>query len=155
MSDPVTILHPTDFSDAAEAAEVEAIRLARALDATLVLFHVCVEAPLYRESPWGVGELEKVYAEQARWAESELADRVKRLAKDGVKATWRRCTGVPHEAIVQIATEERASYVVMGTHGRGRLGRLLLGSVADRVVRTAPCPVLTVRVPEDVAPPLR
>jgi nucleotide-binding universal stress UspA family protein len=57
------------------------------------------------------------------------------------------CSGVPHEEIVALAEAERADLVVIGTHGRGGLGRAVLGSVADRVVRLAPCPVLSVRVP--------
>jgi universal stress protein A len=54
---------------------------------------------------------------------------------------------VPHEEIVRAATEERADYIVMATRGRGGLEGAFLGSVADRVVRTAPCPVVTVRLP--------
>jgi nucleotide-binding universal stress UspA family protein len=54
---------------------------------------------------------------------------------------------VPHEEIVALATDELADLLVIGTHGRGGMSRALLGSVADRVVRLAPCPVLTVRGP--------
>jgi nucleotide-binding universal stress UspA family protein len=57
-------------------------------------------------------------------------------------------TGGPAAEIVGLAIDERADLVVIGTHGRGGFGRALLGSVADRVVRIAPCPVLTVRKPE-------
>ena len=56
-------------------------------------------------------------------------------------------TGVPHEEIVALATDELADLLVIGTHGRGGVSRALIGSVADRVVRLAPCPVLTVRGP--------
>jgi nucleotide-binding universal stress UspA family protein len=54
---------------------------------------------------------------------------------------------VPHDEIVALATDERADLVVIGTHGRGGVNRALLGSVADRVVRLSPCPVLTIREP--------
>jgi nucleotide-binding universal stress UspA family protein len=57
-------------------------------------------------------------------------------------------TGVPYKEIVGAATRERADLLVMGTHGRGGLDRALLGSVADRVIRLAPCPVVTVRATE-------
>ena len=57
-------------------------------------------------------------------------------------------TGSPYQEIVDLATDERADLVAMGTHGRSGVSRLLLGSVADRVIRLAPCPVLTVRKPE-------
>lgn len=67
------------------------------------------------------------------------------LAAEGVSAQVRLEVGVPWEAIVCVAGDEGAEMIVMGTHGRTGLDRLLLGSVAERVVRRAPCPVLTVR----------
>jgi nucleotide-binding universal stress UspA family protein len=57
-------------------------------------------------------------------------------------------SGSAHEEIVNLATAERAELIIMGTHGRTGLNRLLLGSVTERVIRFAPCPVLTVRKPE-------
>lgn len=153
MTDQVTILHPTDFSVEADAAEAEAARLARAFGAGLILLHVSVEAPLYGETPFGMGELEKLYATQAAWAEARLGERAQRLVKEGVKAVWRRRVGVPHEEILRAVTEERATYIVIGTHGRGGFERFMLGSVADRVVRTAACPVLTVRPLASAASP--
>ena len=145
MTNLPIIVHPTDFSPEAEAAEIEAVRLARALRAELVLLHVSVEAMFYGETPFGATQLEKVYESQARWAETKLAERAQRLTGEGLTVRWQRRTGVPDEEIVKTAGEERASYVVMGTYGRGGLGRLMLGSVADRVVRAAACPVITVR----------
>jgi nucleotide-binding universal stress UspA family protein len=139
------IIHATDFSTEAEAAEAEAARLARALDAELVLGHVSVEAPLYGEIPFGMDQLQRTYERQARWAEGKLAERVAQLAKSGVTTRWRRPVGVPYEEIVKAAADERASYIVMGTQGLGRVGRFLLGSVADRVIRSAGCPVVVVR----------
>jgi nucleotide-binding universal stress UspA family protein len=140
-----TILHPTDFSEEAKAAEAEAIRLARALDGELLLLHVAVEAPLYGETVFSKDHVRRVYEEQAQWAESQLAERTRDLAKIGVTARWRRSVGVSSEEIVRIAEREGAAYIVMGTHGRGGLGRFMLGSVTDRVVRTATRPVVTVR----------
>ena len=152
MTEQVTILHPTDFSVEADAAEAEAARLARAFGAQLILLHVSVEAPLYGETPFGMGELEKLYATQATWAEARLGERVQRLVKEGVTAVWRRRVGVPHEEILRAMAEERATYIVIGTHGRGGFARFMLGSVADRVVRSAACPVLTVRPRESSVP---
>jgi nucleotide-binding universal stress UspA family protein len=57
-------------------------------------------------------------------------------------------TGSANEEIVNLATDERAELIIIGTHGRTGLNRLLLGSVTERVIRFAPCPVLTVRKPE-------
>jgi nucleotide-binding universal stress UspA family protein len=142
------ILHPTDFSSHAEMAEAEAVRLARALGAELVLVHVAVETPLYGESVFGMDQVKKIYAAQAQWAEARLAERARLLGEAGVPTEWRRRVGVPHEEIVKAADDEHAAYIVIGTHGRGALGRFMLGSVADRVVRMARCPVVTVRAPE-------
>ena len=141
----MTIIHPTDFSEEAKAAEAEAVRLARALGGELLLLHVAVEAPLYGETVFSKNHVSRVYEEQAQWAESQLAERARDLGKTGVTTRWRRCVGIPHEEIVKTAQREAAAYIVMGTHGRGGLGRFMLGSVADRVVRTATCPVMTIR----------
>ena len=82
---------------------------------------------------------------QRTWAEETLEVRVTDLRQRGIKARWRLQVGVPFEAIVRVAEEEQAGMIVMGTHGRSGLNRVLLGSVAERVIRLAPCPVLTVR----------
>jgi len=142
------IIVATDFSTEAEAAEAEAVRLARALGGGLLLLHVAIEAPLYGETPFGMKHLTKIYARQARWAEDNLAERARRLASQGVSVGWRRRVGVPHEEIVKAAAAEHAAYIVIGTHGRGGVGRFMLGSVADRVVRSAACPVVVVRSPD-------
>lgn len=139
------ILHATDFSAESEAAEAEAIRLARGLGGELILLHVAAEAAVYAERVLGTDPLRAVYESEARWAEEHLAERAGALGREGVPARWRRCVGEPHERICDVAREERADYIVIGTHGRGGLQRVMLGSVADRVVRTAPCPVVTVR----------
>jgi nucleotide-binding universal stress UspA family protein len=80
-------------------------------------------------------------------AETHLQDIVARLAKDGVTATPFIRVGNPVDEINRIIDEEQVSLVVMGTHGRSGLEKLLVGSVAERVVRSAACPVLTVRHP--------
>lgn len=116
----MTILHTTDFS--------------------------AVEAPLYSEGTRAMREVRRVYEAQREWASRELAERAAALqARHGIPTAWRLRVGVPHQEIVRAAAEETAELIVMGTRGRGGLERLRLGSVADRVIRTAPCPVLTVR----------
>jgi nucleotide-binding universal stress UspA family protein len=143
------ILHPTDFSAEAGAAEAEAVRLARALGAELILLHVSVEAMYYAETPFGLDRMEALYAAQAEWADKQLAERAQRLTAAGVKTTPRQRVGVPHQEIVKAAADEHATYIVMGTHGRGGFQRFMIGSVADRVVRAAACPVMTVRTAEE------
>lgn len=139
------ILHPTDFSECAEQARAQAIRLARALGAEIILFHVSVETPLYAEGMLAGGTVQRVYEAQRKWAEEALEARAAETRAAGAPARWKLTHGVPFDAIVQAAEEEGADMIVMGTHGRRGLEGLLLGSVANRVVRLAGCPVLTVR----------
>jgi|SRR5690242_1591529 nucleotide-binding universal stress UspA family protein len=146
-AEPVRIIHATDFSTEADAAEAEAVRLARAFGGELLLVHVATESPLYGETTFGMNELKKVFEAQARWAEGRLAERARSLASQGVTTGWRRRVGVPHEEIVKAAADEHAAYIIIGTHGRGGMGRFMLGSVADRVVRAAACPVVVVPPP--------
>ncbi len=149
----MTILHPTDFSACADQAQAHAVTLARALKADLVLLYVLVEAVLFGEGLVGMEEIERIYESQKRWAEKALADRVAALAAEGIKARSLLTVGVPADEIVRAAEREQADLIVLGTHGRGAVGRFFLGSVADRVVRAAPCPVVTVR--ESGAEPAR
>lgn len=142
------ILHPTDFSECATQAEAVAVDLVRRLDGEIVLFQALVETALYGEGFLDLQQVEKIYDAQRQWATETLAERAARLRESGIKASWRVEAGVPFEEIVRIAGEERADMIVMGTHGRSGLSRVLLGSVADRVLRLAPCPVLTVRQTE-------
>jgi nucleotide-binding universal stress UspA family protein len=139
------IVHPTDFSDCAEQARGLALQLARALGAELVLLHVAVEAPLFREGLIGARELERLFEEQREWARRALEERAAECRGQGVATLARVVTGVPHQEIVEAARRDGAAFIVMGTHGRGALERFFLGSVADRVVRAAPCAVVTRR----------
>lgn len=146
------ILHPTDFSETAQAAEGQALALARALGVELVILHVAVEGMLFGETAFGRAQLERIYEAQRDWARRALEARVSAARAEGVAARGVLRTGVPAETIVHAAESEPAAMIVMGTHGRGGLERLLLGSVADRVLRTARCPVLTVRARETLPP---
>lgn len=139
------LLHPTDFSECAAHAQAAAIDLARTLGAEIVLLQVLVETPLYGENVLNMPKVQSVYDAQRKWAEETLEARVADLRQRGMKASYRVQAGVPFEEIVRIAEEERADMIVMWTHGRGGLNRVLLGSIAERVIRLAPCPVLTVR----------
>jgi nucleotide-binding universal stress UspA family protein len=138
------IVCPTDLSDAAAPADRQAVALARPLGAELVLLHVASESPLWRET-LGTAQVRAVFAAQRKWAADALAERAGALAGQGVNARCVVKVGVPWEEIVGVAADEHADMIVMGTHGRTGLDRLLLGSVTERVVRRAPCPVLTVR----------
>jgi nucleotide-binding universal stress UspA family protein len=136
---------PVDFSPPADAALATASRLARGLGAGLVLLHVAVETPLYSEAPFAGRRIRDVYRTAEQWARRRLDALSARARAAGIGVRTDVRTGVPHREIVARAKAARAGLIVMGTHGRGGVERSLLGSVADRVVRTAPCPVLTVR----------
>jgi nucleotide-binding universal stress UspA family protein len=140
------ILFATDLSPASAGAFEQAVGLARANEAELVIAHayqlpdffptdVCVTGTLYSDLD------EKVRGD----AEKKLAALVKAARKQGIGARFLVLTGAPFEAIAEAARAEQADLIVMGTHGRTGASRILLGSVAARVITTAPCPVLTVR----------
>ena len=142
------IVVPTDFSDCAEEAWGLAQRMAGALDAELLLTHVLVETPLYSEGPFTMEKTRQVFGAARRWATETLEVWAAKARGAALRVRVVLRTGVPHEEIVALATDEKADLVVIGTHGRGGINRALLGSVTDRVVRLAPCPVLTVRQPQ-------
>jgi universal stress protein A len=142
------IVCPTDFSERAAPAEREAVRLAKALGAELVLAHVGTDATLWREGLY-TPEVRAVVEGQRKWAADALAARAAALAAEGVTARAVVKVGLAWKEIVRLAAEEHADMIVMGTQGRTGLERLLLGSVAERVIRRAPCPVLTVRPDTD------
>lgn len=139
------ILVPTDFSAGSERAWSEARRLAARLGAELVLVHVLVETPLYSEGPFTMKHARGVFDAARTWAVKTLGEWTATAAAAGLSARWVLRTGVPYKEIVGAAARERADLIVIGTHGRSGLDRALLGSVADRVIRLAPCPVVTVR----------
>jgi universal stress protein A len=133
------ILFPTDFSHTGDAALNMATALARDSQASLLIVHV-EEPPV----AYGGGEMYYGMPEPA-------LDEIKRMLAE-VKPTdpsvpfdHRLVTGDPASAIVKLANEEQVDLIIMGTHGRTGLRRLLMGSVAEAVVRRAPCPVLTYR----------
>ena len=110
-----------------------------------MLLHVLVEAPLFSEGPFTMKHARDVFEAARAWVEKMLAERAATGTASGLQARWIVRTGVPHKEIVAAAARERADVIVLGTQGRGGIDRALLGSVADRVIRLAPCPVLTVR----------
>ena len=141
------IVVPTDFSTCSHEAWALAQRLAGAFGSELIPVHVLVESPLWGEGPFNMERVREVYESARTWARAELDKWAAQGKAAGFKVRPVLRTGVPHEEIVALATDELADLLVIGTHGRGGVSRALLGSVADRVVRLAPCPVLTVRGP--------
>ena len=142
---PITrILVATDFSPTADAALAQARALAEALGASLHLLHV-FEDP-YTTAPEVYAVLPPDFREHAlREAARQLDERLGRQEKREFGGTTNVVVGSPARDIVRFAAEDSIDLIVVGTHGRSGIAHLLLGSVAERVVRTAPCMVLTVR----------
>ena len=90
----------------------------------------------------------QLFEQGRKWVEDELEKWASAARAEGMTVRTIVRTGSANEEIVNLATDEGAELIIMGTHGRTGLNRMLLGSVADRVVRLARCPVLTVRTPE-------
>lgn len=144
------VLVATDFESAAETAVTYGRELARTFHATLDVLHVTQSVYLipyagydYASIPLGVQE--DIERAAARQTDSLLTDEDRReLHARAITVT----ADSPAAAIVKHAKDSQADLIVVGTHGRGAVGHLFLGSVAERVVRLAPCPVLTVHHPE-------
>ncbi len=138
MAKPI-ILVPTDFSTASDAALPHAEALAKQKSASLLILHV-EEPPL----AYGAGELYYGLPEPSSERILKMLEEVK-PSDPTVSCTHRLTIGDPAGEIVRIATEEGAEMIVLGTHGRSGVTRMLMGSVAEAVVRRAPCPVLVYR----------
>ncbi len=137
------ILFPSDFSHTGDAALEMATALARDAGATLVIVHVEEHPTAYGGGDFYYGMAEPVTADLRRMlAEVKPTDL-------RVPYQHRLITGAPASAIVRLAEDENVDMIVMGSHGRSGLSRLLMGSVAEAVVRRAKCPVLTYKQPAE------
>ena len=138
------ILVTTDFSDVAENAVAYARDLAEALGTELWMLHV-YEIPMLSFPIEGAGISTASWAADlsSHW-QKKLDASAERQRGRGVAVTALLRNGVAHDEIKRVAEERGADLIVMGTHGRTGASRVLLGSVAERVVRTATRPVLTV-----------
>jgi nucleotide-binding universal stress UspA family protein len=137
-----TILHPTDFSPHSDHAFQVACALARDYVARLVVLHVKPFEMMYSAD----GYVLPTDPEVARQAKREQLDHL-RPPDPAIRVERLLAEGDAVQEILQTAKEVRADVIVLGTHGRTGVGRLLLGSVAEAVLRKAPCPVLTVKTP--------
>lgn len=151
MANISRILVPVDFSECSRRALRQAADLARRLDAAVEVLYVW-EPPLYVfpellvEAP---GEPARTVGEYANdRAQLEMKRFVEEvLGPDPVGLRTVVESGHPYATILQWASEGAYDLIVMGTHGRSGLPHVLLGSIAEKIVRHAPCPVLTVRCP--------
>lgn len=136
-----TVLHATDFSQASTYALEFACALARDYGARLILLHVA-ETPRMIRGKLDAERLEESHAA----AQAQLQQLA--VPHQDIAVERRFARGDAGNQILTVARQVHADLLVVGTHGRTGLGRLLMGSVAESVVREAPCPVVTVKVPE-------
>lgn len=143
------VLVATDFSEPSQVALAYGRSLARTFGATLHILHVVESLNATAGVEYFAASLPGVQASLENAARNRLdgllsVDETVELRAQKAVRTW----GSPAPAIIEYAEQTQIDLIVMGTHGRNALTRFLMGSVAERVVRTAPCPVLTVRHPE-------
>ena len=141
-----TILVPTDFSDASSAALDYAKSLAGSFGASIHLVHVMEDLLAHA---WSAEVYVASMPNLREEIEKEARERLATMVTDEERRTLRVETalvaGNPFLEIIRYAKANDVDLIVMGTHGRGAIAHILLGSVAEKVVRKSPCPVLTVR----------
>ena len=138
------ILCPIDFSETSKPAFEYAVALAAQLGAELELLHV-YQLPAYALPEGGLEILAGLEAEIENRLQQQLDEFAKHSTEPSVKITTVLGTGVPYVEIIRAAKQRKADLIVIGTHGRTGLAHLLIGSVAERVVRTSEVPVLSIR----------
>jgi nucleotide-binding universal stress UspA family protein len=146
-----TILVPTDFSDASQAALEYAKGLAEAFNASLHIVHVMEDllAQAWSAEVY-VASMPNLRSEIDKEARERLATMVTADERQRFSVTTDVLAGNPFLEIIRYAKAQSIDIIVIGTHGRGPIAHMLLGSVAEKVVRKSPCPVLTVRDPHHV-----
>ena len=142
------ILFPTDFSEGSSYALPYAVDLAKHYNAKLYIVHVSYDIGKAFQSHVPHSSSDEFHKEMDEWAGKQMEtcciEEVRALSNVEKKVL----TGVPYDEIIKFADNENIDMIVIGTYGRSALERFIFGSTAERVVRRAPCAVLTVRVPE-------
>ena len=147
------ILAPIDFSHVSEDALSYATGLAAEMGAEVLVLHA-MEPVVYAGSPMSPEMSMANYLDEQREAATQSLEKLlARLRQRKVPVEGVVRSGPAYKVIVETAEESKCDLIVMGTHGRTGLGHLLLGSVAERVIRLAPCPVMTVRGTEKPSKP--
>lgn len=141
------ILLATDFSDYSEVACEYAVTLAKTFNSSLLVLHVINEPVDLRGFYVPHISFEQLEQEIESGATKMLENFCQENLKDFSGYETMVIAGVPYEEIIRMATEKESSLIVIGTHGRTGLDHLIFGSTAERVVRGAPCPVMTIRLP--------
>lgn len=137
------ILVALDFSALGEQALNTAMELAQTLQARLTLVHI-VELPVTTDI-----DIAAYLAKMEASSRREMGTYQKRVADAGLAAEVIIARGIPYKDIVDIAKDKHVDLIIMGSHGRTGFQHLMLGSVAERVLRLAPCPVMVIRETQD------
>ncbi len=142
------ILFPTDFSEGARHALPYAVDLAKQYDARLFIVHVVYD--VVSTSGWYVPHipLDELFEDMSASALKEMERGCLDIVGGYKNVEHMVVRGLPKDEIIRFAVENQIDLIVIGTHGRSGIDRILFGSTAERVVRKAPCPVLSVRLPE-------
>jgi len=142
------ILFPTDFSEGALHALSYAVDLAKHYNAKLYVVHVIYD--LAKATGMHVPHVshEEMYKELNKWAETEMDKCCLEELRGFQNLEKAVLKGIPYEEILKFSSDNKIDIIVIGTIGRSGLERFIFGSTAERVVRRAPCAVMTVRVPE-------
>ena len=141
------ILLAVDFSDYSEVACEYALTLAKSFNSSLQVLHVINEPVDLRGFYVPHISFEQLEQEIETGAVKMLETFCNENLKGFTAFTTAVVTGVPYEEIIRVAAEQESSLIIIGTHGRTGLDHLIFGSTAERVVRSAPCPVMTIRLP--------
>ncbi len=143
-----TVLVPTDFSESARQALRYGVSFAKEFGAELALLHVVENLTVGYASDLFPVPMAEVFQEISGYAKAELAKLGEEARQRGVSVQEHVVQGKPSAEIMRFAAEHQVDMIVLGTHGKGMLDQALFGSTTERVVRRAPCPVLTVRMAE-------
>lgn len=138
------ILVATDLADTSERVHQYAIELANKLGAKITLLHV-FSLPIYNFPDGTFVPTAEVAAQVSDAARRHLDATTARLKEQGIDVAAVLRSGAPADEIQSVAKEIGADLIIMGTHGRGALGRALLGSTANAIIRTSNTPVITIR----------
>jgi len=145
-----TILVPTDFSELSNAAVDYALSMAKRTGSKMVFMHT-LEWPDHPDEMTPMAD--EGYSFMKDRGNAFLHDLVEMAEKEGMEASAVLADGVPFVEIIRAARNHGADLIIMGTHGRTGLSHVMMGSQAEKVVRQAPCPVLTIKSPQHVSTP--
>lgn len=142
------ILFPTDFSEGSFHALPFAADLSKHYNAKLYILHIVYDVFKATDSHIPHVSADELYREISDWAKKEIDSCCVEEIRGLPKVEKLIQQGIPHEEIISFASKEKIDMIIMGTYGKKGIERFIFGSTAEKVVRNAPCPVMTVRVPE-------